>query len=293
MHTLAYDERRARIVLVGGRSNPGGFLGDLWEWDGSTWTPGAGVPAREGSAMAFDRLRGRLVLFGGSNSSGFLRETWERDGTAWTLRSSSTGPLATGPMAYDPARGKVVVASEFQGSLETWEWDGTGWSRPLVSPAPPNFYFASLAQDEQRRRSVLTVFGGTWEYVVPCDVVGLGHAGGGLALTCSTAPRPGTDFCVSFSDPPPRGTGWHLLSVSTGPLRRPALPLASPGTCAPGFLHLLPQLLLTAGGDPAMFCVRLPATPALGGTGFLLQGASLETGACWRMTDALAVTVDG
>jgi hypothetical protein len=42
-----------------------------------------------------------------------------------------------------------------------------------------------------------------------------------------------------------------------------------------------------------MFCVRLPATPALGGTGFLLQGASLETGACWRMTDALAVTVDG
>jgi hypothetical protein len=38
MGQLAYDRRRDRVVLFGGRKGwPDGDLNDTWEWDGATW----------------------------------------------------------------------------------------------------------------------------------------------------------------------------------------------------------------------------------------------------------------
>jgi hypothetical protein len=38
MGHLAYDQRRDRVVLFGGRKGwPDGDLNDTWEWDGATW----------------------------------------------------------------------------------------------------------------------------------------------------------------------------------------------------------------------------------------------------------------
>ena len=39
MGTLAYDRKRDRIVLFGGRMRlPDGDMNDTWEWDGARWS---------------------------------------------------------------------------------------------------------------------------------------------------------------------------------------------------------------------------------------------------------------
>jgi hypothetical protein len=67
--------------------------------------------------------------------------------------------------------------------------------------------------------------------------------------------------------------------------------LSPPGVCAPAFLHLVPQLAFHASGNPALFCLPVPAVPALAGIPITLQGASLETGVCFRAADAIVAIV--
>ena len=76
---MAYDARRRRAVLFGGQdaATPSG-LQDTWEWDGARWTevplpPAISPPPRSGHSMAFDAVRGRVVMFGG----GADPATWE------------------------------------------------------------------------------------------------------------------------------------------------------------------------------------------------------------------------
>ena len=122
------------------------------------------------------------------------------------------------------------------------------------------------------------------------SVRGPGHPGGGLRITWSAPPRLGTPFCVGFPQPP-QGAGWHHLLIASGPgLGQPAA-LDPPATCSPAWLHLAPQAVLTATGDPASFCLALPPNPALAGTLFTIQGASLIVGGCWRATDAVEAVV--
>jgi hypothetical protein len=80
--------RSATSALFGGISAlanaPGSKLfGLTWEWNGHLWTArqDMGVGARFDHAMAFDSLRGRVVLFGGRSDpiadSGLKGDTWE------------------------------------------------------------------------------------------------------------------------------------------------------------------------------------------------------------------------
>ena len=67
----------------------GGVVSDtvtLYQWSGEDWTTLAtgGPPVRNGQAAAFDRERGRLVMFGGFADRRDFGDTWEFDGTAWT-----------------------------------------------------------------------------------------------------------------------------------------------------------------------------------------------------------------
>jgi hypothetical protein len=74
-------------VIFGGYD--GGPRDDTWEWNGSagTWTAVSGgirPPARAAHALAFDALRGRVVLFGGYAEpfagTVALQDTWELAG---------------------------------------------------------------------------------------------------------------------------------------------------------------------------------------------------------------------
>jgi hypothetical protein len=96
--SMVYDAASGTVILFGG-TNASGQLGDMWQWDGSTWTqitansdPAAATlpPARSGAAMAEYTPSGSaepsIVLYGGtgavtasgSNQTtiGALDDTW-------------------------------------------------------------------------------------------------------------------------------------------------------------------------------------------------------------------------
>jgi hypothetical protein len=178
-HAMVYDSIRKRIVLFGGADTPRHLengtettFADTWEWDGSTWilrTPATSPPARAKHAMAYDSVRGRVVLFGGDRwHNELLGDTWEWDGTTWTERTTFPHPSERSEhtLAYDRARGRVVL---YGGAYEltygdTWEWDGSAWVERGLTHPTANRRIAS-AYDAVRGRTVL--FGGLHWYGGP------------------------------------------------------------------------------------------------------------------------------
>jgi hypothetical protein len=93
---------RGQLAALG--STPGGLLfyvhscdqtgttiqPQTWRWDGATWSSVSGnqPSVRFNAALAFDRDRNRVVVYGGEVPSGGadLADTWEFDGTAWARR---------------------------------------------------------------------------------------------------------------------------------------------------------------------------------------------------------------
>jgi hypothetical protein len=82
----AYDSDAGRVLLFGGglADSPGvhGWTGDLWEWDGTSWTlleadGPAGPDEREAHGIAYDSDRHCLVVFGGSTFNSEPRDLWE------------------------------------------------------------------------------------------------------------------------------------------------------------------------------------------------------------------------
>jgi len=65
---MAYDEKRAGIILFGGD----GF-NDTWSWNGQDRTqlyPASVPPARSQASMAYDEKRDQIILFGGVGITG-------------------------------------------------------------------------------------------------------------------------------------------------------------------------------------------------------------------------------
>lgn len=119
-------------------------------------------------AMAFDRGRGRMVLFGGRTSRDLeaSNETWERDASgAWQV-VTNLGPVRRFDafMAYDEARavtvlfGGVACIPQTPYSCtnvyyaDTWEWNGTTWTeKPAAGFGPAT---RSMIYDPVRQRVV-------------------------------------------------------------------------------------------------------------------------------------------
>ena len=130
--------------------------------------------------------------------------------------------------------------------------------------------------------------GETWQYSVPCDSVGVGHATGGLVLHCQNTARPGGVFCASFVNA--RGLG-GVFVIGTVPALYPPLTLGLPVLCANGFLRVMPVVVTPVSGTIARLCVPLPNLPSLAGHSALLQGFAAQPGGCFLATDAVVVTI--
>jgi uncharacterized protein (TIGR03437 family) len=179
-HTMVYDSAHNQIVMFGGNgpAEPGcSFLGDTWIWGGTQWTqatPQTSPPARAGHGMAYDSVRGQVVVFGGVGASGFgdqctsqnLNDTWVWDGTNWSEVSPKTSPavLNSFALAFDAAHGQTVLfggvgaGGVFDMNNNTWIWDGSNWTQvsPQTSPSARDEY--AMAYDSTRGQIVL--FGG-------------------------------------------------------------------------------------------------------------------------------------
>jgi hypothetical protein len=143
---LAYDRVRRCTLMFGGQEQVGVstvvMSGTLWQYDGNDWTQRAagGPPGRVAHAMAFDSVRGRVVLFGGQSSAD-LGDTWEWDGNAWTHLTPSIAPQPRiyAAMAFHAATAQMIL---FGGNSlltsphscnDTWAWNGTTWT--ALAPA--------------------------------------------------------------------------------------------------------------------------------------------------------------
>jgi len=144
------------------------------------WTNRAnfGPSARRESAMCYDSVRSRTVLFGGDGNNAaqraLLGDTWEWDGSFWTqMDDIGPSPRSLSCVVYDTS----LQASVLFGGLgplaqgDTWKWDGSDWTK-LSESGPGARAGAGMAFDTTRKRTVL--FGGdsadglflndTWEF---------------------------------------------------------------------------------------------------------------------------------
>jgi len=84
-----YDSRRQQVIVFGG-SDANTSFGELWAWNGTTWSKIAdpspnGPEPRDMGYIAYDKRRDRVVLFGGRREwPNDLNDTWEWDGARWT-----------------------------------------------------------------------------------------------------------------------------------------------------------------------------------------------------------------
>ena len=184
-HELAYDENRGRVVMFGGFD--GGFLGDTWEWDGTSWTPvtgGTAPSARADFGMTFDQESGLTMLHGGSSAAGTESDLWLYDGTYWfEMPADPDGPGARSGHAlmYGAEGGNVVLYGGVgpDADQHAWRWTGGRWV-DLPDGVMPQIGHA-MAYDHFNDHMLL--FGGftgpvlmaplgdTWEWCSPCPDV--------------------------------------------------------------------------------------------------------------------------
>lgn len=166
--SLAYDERRDRLVVFGGNSvlfGRGGdtVLDDHWEWDGRRWSRFEGLrpPGRTAASCAFDPVRNRTLLFGGwrfeSGERIRLDDLWGFDGRAW-VRLAATGPQARSgaAMTWDPEGRRLLMGGGNGPKGDFWAFDGSTWSRLADLPQPR--FNPALGFD--RRGGQALLFGG-------------------------------------------------------------------------------------------------------------------------------------
>ncbi|MBX3376178.1 MAG: hypothetical protein KF678_04160 [Phycisphaeraceae bacterium] len=96
--------------------------------------------ARSRSAVTFDTLRARLVLYGGhSDTIGTLADTWEWNGFEWQRRLAfGPGPRAGHTLAFDPVNQHFIL---FGGAADTRTWilDPAEWyNLPAANDIAPS-----------------------------------------------------------------------------------------------------------------------------------------------------------
>ena len=173
---LAYDSVRHRIVLYWAQASTasGGRI-ETWEYDGAKWqlmNPGQlPVACSDGALLKYHAGLQRVVLVGQHGTAPV--ETWLWDGSNW---SPLTGPqptnAVTGGMAYDQARGEMVVLTT---DMATWTLKSNAWVRQTPAHSPAYRKLAYFSMDYDPQRQVSAFFGGeayaplsypntTWEW---------------------------------------------------------------------------------------------------------------------------------
>ena len=153
---MAFCPATGRTYIFGGVDGDNTLFGDLWEWDGTSWSEvqtDAGPAPRFSAAMAYDPIRKSLILFGGANygpasllETVFLGDTWEwNPGTRkWSQLHpvSSPEPREAHAMVTDSGRAKLLLFGGDRPTYDStyptpgtprtvdpfsnavWEWDG-------------------------------------------------------------------------------------------------------------------------------------------------------------------------
>ncbi|MBA2540403.1 MAG: hypothetical protein H0V17_12255, partial [Deltaproteobacteria bacterium] len=166
-------------ILFGGLDVSDDPSDDTYAWDGTSWetlSPATRPEPRAFHAMAFDYVRGELVMFGGDGIDNQTSDTWvfkkdESGMDTWEPRAG--GPIGRSNlgMAWNQPRGAIVMFGGLAKSSrpqDTWEWNGTSWTQLELDFSPPGRASHALSSS----RDGVLLFGGragrtsltdTWE----------------------------------------------------------------------------------------------------------------------------------
>lgn len=186
-HKMVYANHLDAFVMYGGINSKRNSDSATWILKDGMWTskniPGPG--ARFHFAMAYDKSRKKVVLYGGYGNNQLHDDTWEFDGSSWQqIQVTGPGPRGRHAMCYDPDKKMVILQGgdvwkkkvdtsvNKEGEVwdlrgDTWGWDGVKWIK--IADNGPARMLPALGYDEARH--VLVSFGGgddfhhsdTWE----------------------------------------------------------------------------------------------------------------------------------
>lgn len=175
-HSMVYHETEQITYIFGGATSSS-VVNDLWVFDGKAivlveqdFKPGP----RTFASMTYRPTDSSLLLFGGSevlfgdgpDIADLKNDTWLYKSNQWTKLNpaSSPSPRAHAAMAYDEARGRLVLFGGYR--IEkgkylplggTWEFYDNNWH--LRSEEGPTARMgSSMAYDQETQRIIL--FGG-------------------------------------------------------------------------------------------------------------------------------------
>lgn len=144
--SLFEDPVTGHLILFGGEC-PFGPCDDVWEFDGLDWrlhdacADGAAPIGRSGAQVAFDPVRGQVILFGGRRGGLMLDDTWVYDGSWREIVSPfRPSPRAGGALFFDPSL-RLVVLHGGEGSIDEderfWGFVDEGWAAINTAGPPP------------------------------------------------------------------------------------------------------------------------------------------------------------
>ena len=122
---------------------------------------GAVEVARQGDSVSLSADGDTATVGGSSKNSGagaarvFIASSQEPN---WTQKSpASPSSRSLHAMAYDAARGQVVLFGGYGGGFrnDTWVWDGTTWAQKSPATSPSSRYGHAMAYDAARGQVVL------------------------------------------------------------------------------------------------------------------------------------------
>jgi hypothetical protein len=176
---MVYDQSLKKTVLYGGYDDSN-YVDNTWLWDGTQWSEQKkrAAPARGLTAMWFDPVLHKTVLFGGigrPHPQDRLQryvDMWSLDSNGWTEVKPSTLPTTRygAQVAVDPRTGHAILFGGLRLDIDSkglqkqvyandmWEWDGSSWKQLTTNGSPTPRENASMAFDYGRNNFVL--FGG-------------------------------------------------------------------------------------------------------------------------------------
>jgi len=173
---MVYDAARKRAVIIS--PNYWSGSGNMYFWDGATWTQESiSMPSSNiyNVSAAYDVKNQKIVLL---TQNG---ETLLFDGTSWIKSDTSTKPFnssnyyywdSRNKLAYDPNEQKVLFFGGTGGGdyyylgNQTWVWDGANWEELTPDRSPSARYSHVVAGIGD----AVLVIGGwmnyNWEYYI-------------------------------------------------------------------------------------------------------------------------------
>lgn len=139
--SVVEDTVRQRLVLIDSTG------GQVQEFDGTSWFGPFACPfaQRIRTAVAFDPLRGVVVVFGGLSFAPLPsahNDTWEWNGSSWNARSLSTAPSPRwgAAIGFDPGLGALLLhgGSALGGFplADTWVLQASSWQQVPTATNP-------------------------------------------------------------------------------------------------------------------------------------------------------------